>query len=261
MEQLFRRGVQIVTYALIGAAVVSVTFLAARALAQDVTAAPVPAVQMSDASINVVGAVNAPARNIQYQGVLLTPTGAPQASGTYSMIFKLYQDNSTVVYQQQLNVVVAEGFFSADIGPLEPNLFMQQQWIGVAVGNDAEMTPRQPLRYVPYAMRAETSATTSMFRSYGVVNADGSKESGVRFSSSIINNFDNGPAFNIDIGERYNLNEYVTNVTPIYTNSNGCDRPVFVSTTSANDRLIVAMFDRDGNRKLCKFSFSVIDLP
>jgi hypothetical protein len=166
-----------------------------------------------------------------------------------------------MVYQQALNVVVAEGFFSADIGPIDPGLFEQQQFIGVTVGNDPEMTPRQPLRYVPYAMFAETAGTATMFRSYGVVNADGSKEKGVQFSSSILNNFDGGPAFVIDIGERYNLNEYATNVTPIYTNANSCDRAVTVSTSSSNDRLIVIMFDSSGNRKLCKFSFSVIDLP
>lgn len=53
----------------------------------------------------------------------------------------------------------------------------------------------------------------------------------------------------------------MTNVTPIYTTQDACDRLVTVSTTSSNDRLIVVMFDSNGNRKLCKFSFSVLDLP
>jgi len=249
--------------ALIGAVVVSAIFLGARAWAQDTPTAVGPdgAWQVSESSIDVVDAPNAAARIIQYQGVLLTPAGVQQPSGTKSIIFKLYQDNTTMVYQQQINVVVAEGFFSAEIGPLDPNLFTQQLYIGVQVGNDAEMTPRQPLRFVPYAMYAETARTATMFRSYGVVNADGSKRNGVKFTSSIINNFDGGPAFNIDIGERYNFSDYVTNVTPIYTNANSCDRALTVSTTSSNDRLIVVMFDRDGNRKLCNFSFSVLDLP
>lgn len=267
MQRLFRRTVNMTMGAVLGALIVSVIFLAARAWAQETPAAPpaepaAAAGQVSNASISVVDAPNAPERTIQYQGVLLTPAGAAQPSGTYSMVFRLYQDNTGgPVFQQQTNVVVAEGFFSVNIGPIEPGLFNEQQWLGVTVGNDAEMSPRQPLRYVPYAMFAENARTTSLFRSYGVVNADGSKQNGVKFSSSVINDFDGGPAFVIDILERYNLNEYVTNVTPIYTTADSCDRAVTVSTTSSNDRLIVVMFDRDGNRKLCKFSFSVLDLP
>ncbi len=252
--------------AVLGAALVAVVFLAARAWAQDAPAEPtaatvVAAGQISDASINVVDAPNAPERIVQYQGVLLTPAGVAVPSGTYSMIFRLYQNNSTVSFQQQLNVVVAQGFFSAAIGPIDPGIFGEQQFVGVTVGNDPEMTPRQPLRYVPYAMFAERSRTTSLFRSYGVVNSNGSKEKGEQFSSQVINNFDGGPAFAIDIGENYNLNEYVTNVTPIYTSADNCTGPVIVSTTSSNNQLIVVMFDRNGGRKLCKFGFSVLDLP
>jgi len=253
--------------AVLGAAIVSVIFLGARAWAQEsptaLPAEPATAArQVSNASINLIDAPNAPERTIQYQGVLLTPAGQQAPSGTYSMIFRLYQNNTGgPVYQQQLNVVVAEGFFSANIGPLDPGLFGEQQFIGVTVGNDVEMTPRQALRYVPYAMFAENARTTSLFRSYGVVNADGSKQNGVKFSSSINNNFDGGPAFVIDILEKYNLNDYVTNVTPIYTTEPDCTGPIITSTTSSNERLIVVMFDRNGGRKLCKFSFSVIDLP
>lgn len=190
-----------------GAAIVSIVFLAARAWAQETPAAASGAAgQVRDASISVVDAPNAPERTIQYQGVLLTPAGAAQPSGTYNMIFRLYQNNTGgPVFQQQTDVVVAEGFFSVSIGPIDPGLFSEQEWLGVTVGNDAEMAPRQPLRYVPYAMFAENARTTSLFCSYGVVNANGSKENGVKFSSSIINDFDGGPAFVIDILERYDL--------------------------------------------------------
>ncbi len=267
MQQQFRRTINMAAAALVGAALVSVIFLAARAWAQDAPAAtdaPASVMQLSDTTVTFadsVDAINAPETSIQYQGVLLRPDGTAQPSGTYTMFFRLYQGSGTVVYQLQLPVVVVEGFFSVAIGPMDPNIFSNQLWLGVTVNNDPEMTPRQPLRYVPYAMHARVADITTMFRSYGVVNADGTKQAGFQFTSSIINNFDGGPAFSIDVGEDYNLNDYVSNVTPIYTNANSCDRAVTVSTTSSNGRLIVVMFDSNGSRKLCKFSFSTIDLP
>lgn len=236
----------------LGGALVVLLFVAARAFAQESRDADT----MNPASVNGTLAV---ANLISYQGVLLDLQNFPVPSNTYQMTFRLYRDNSTVVWQETQNVVVADGYFSVRLGsvtPLNPDLFVNDQmFLGVQVAGDQEMAPRQPFAQVPYAFVAKR---LQQFRSYGVVNSNGSRVNGVGFESSI-QSVDGNNAYVIDIKETYNVNDYVTTVSPVFNSD--CPFPVVPTVSSAAGRLVIDLFNTSGQRVFCKFQFSVLDLP
>lgn len=103
---------------------------------------------------------------INYQGSLLDPsTGDPVADGPYSITFSIYSSAVEVLpmWQETQTVVVQDGLFSVMLGSVwdfPPNLFDgSERYLGVKVGTDAEMTPRQLLATVPYAFMAENAET------------------------------------------------------------------------------------------------------
>src|SRR5512138_2809273 len=98
---------------------------------------------------------------LHYQGRLLDPTsGAPKADGTYTMLFGLYTASTggSPLWTESKDVTVSRGIFSTLLGdttPFDISLFNGQDlWLGNSVGGDPQMTPRQPLAYVPYALYA-----------------------------------------------------------------------------------------------------------
>ena len=109
---------------------------------------------------------------INYQGKLTSTSGVP-LTGTYSMIFTIYEAESGGTSQwteTQSSVTVNKGIFSVILGsgadgnpettgdnnPISPYVFYDSnRWIGVKVGTDSEMTPRQRLTSVPYAYSAD----------------------------------------------------------------------------------------------------------
>jgi hypothetical protein len=248
-----------------GGLLVAVVLVGARAFAQEgaagaasIASGSVVEQAAGPSQVSIVDGTLAVQRTFTYQGVLLTPANVPVPSGTYNMTFRLYRDNQSLVWQETQAVVVADGFFSARLGavtPLSVDTFVDAQlFLGVQVNNDAEMAPRQPLSQVPYAFAAER---LNQFRSYGVVNADGSKRKGFRFESQRTGQ----GIYLIDVKENYQLGEYVTNVTPLSNNSNpDCQRAVAPLTNSSNGRLLVELFGPNG-RVDCAFHFSTLDLP
>jgi hypothetical protein len=100
---------------------------------------------------------------IGYQGQLTDDTGAPVPDGTYAMHFAIYSTSTggTALWSEDQNMTVAEGQFDVLLGsvaPLNGNLFDgSQRWLGVQVEADPEMTPRQPLASVPFALRGDVA--------------------------------------------------------------------------------------------------------
>ena len=236
---------------MLGGAIVALVLLGARAFAQETPE------QSAGTPASVDGTL-AVARVISYQGVLLDPQNVPVPSNSYQMTFRLYKDNAAVVWQETQNVVVADGYFSVRLGTvsgLNPDIFSDQLFLGVQVAGDQEMTPRQPFSQVPYAFVAER---LKQLRAYGVVDSNGSRVNGVNFSSEI-RNVDGNNVFSINVGETYNLNEYVTTITPVFNSS--CPFPVIPTTSSKDGRLVIDLFNTSGQRVYCKFQFSVLDLP
>jgi len=101
---------------------------------------------------------------INYQGQLLDSGGNFVPDGTYSMTLKLYNvpSGGTPFWEEtHPNVEVTDGLFNVLLGeyvslpldegepyPIDPT------YLGVMVGSDPEMTPRQQMVSVPYAFRA-----------------------------------------------------------------------------------------------------------
>lgn len=105
----------------------------------------------------------APPATMAYQGYLTSSAGTP-VTDTVSVSFKLYATASggTALWSETQNVTVANGLYSVVLGSsssLASVPFDQPYWLGVTIGTDAEMTPRQPLTSAPYAQTASRLAS------------------------------------------------------------------------------------------------------
>lgn len=111
--------------------------------------------------INLCSGVHAAVpQTINYQGILKNATGTP-VNGTVSMQFSLYSaptSTSPLWSEVTPTVTVVNGRYSVVLGNTTPiNLtFDAQYYLGVKVGADAEMSPRQPLTSTAYAMKAKS---------------------------------------------------------------------------------------------------------
>jgi len=99
-------------------------------------------------------------QQINYQGKLTNASNIP-LSGIYSMVFTIYDAESggTAIWTETQTTVTAEsGFFNVILGSVTPipPLFTTEAttYLGIKVGADSEMTPRQKLVSVGYAFKA-----------------------------------------------------------------------------------------------------------
>jgi hypothetical protein len=103
-------------------------------------------------------AVGVPNRLIE-QGRLLKKNGNP-VTGTVTVKFAIYDalTGGNVLWTETQSVTLDSGYFSAELGDttsLPANLFGgAQRYIGITVGTDPEMTPRQTIDSAPYAIMA-----------------------------------------------------------------------------------------------------------
>lgn len=109
-------------------------------------------------------AVAAVPSGIPVQGRLTDAAGAP-LDGSYTIYFRLYSSSSgtDLVCEDTNTVTVADGlFFSEIIGDCDTYAIDGRAlYLGIQVGSDPEMTPRQALRAVPYAYSLRPGATIS----------------------------------------------------------------------------------------------------
>lgn len=91
------------------------------------------------------------------QGRLLDASGSP-ATGTVSITFAVYDSlaGGTALWTETQSISLDDGYFSARLGestPVPSTVFGgATRYLGVKVGSDAEMVPRQTLGSVPYAL-------------------------------------------------------------------------------------------------------------
>ena len=78
------------------------------------------------------------------------------------MIFKIYTPDDALQWSETQTVPVANGVYNVQLGSVTPvpaSIFGGPLLLGVTVGTDAEMVPRQPLTSAPYAMKAQDADT------------------------------------------------------------------------------------------------------
>ena len=101
-------------------------------------------------------------QTIGYQGRLLKANGDP-VNGTIAVTFRIYDGNATVQWSEQQSVTPnPQGFYAVFLGSATAfprNLFNgDDRWLGITLGTDTELTPRQKIASVAYAIKANTVA-------------------------------------------------------------------------------------------------------
>jgi len=106
---------------------------------------------------------------INYSGYLTDSSGNPLGSGTPEVVtiqFSLYTQEigGSEIWDETHIIEVANGYFSVILGSSDPLDidFDEQYYLGITVGTDSEMEPRQKLTAAPYAIsaiHAETADT------------------------------------------------------------------------------------------------------
>lgn len=110
--------------------------------------------------INCSAALAEP-ETLVHQGLLTSPSGTPLDT-VVSVTFKLYNDadSPTPFWSEVQSVTVANGLYNVALGTVTafPADFLNDgtTWLGITVGEDAEMLPRSKLRSVPFAFRVRT---------------------------------------------------------------------------------------------------------
>lgn len=117
-------------------------------------------------------------QTLTQQGRLLNSDGTPVTSPV-RMIFSLYASSSATTplwTETQSNVMLDNGAFSVQLGGV--TAFPASLWngatlyLGVTVGNDPEMTPREQITSVPYAlMCAQADHATAADSATNATNA------------------------------------------------------------------------------------------
>jgi hypothetical protein len=112
---------------------------------------------------------------INFQGRLTTPDGAPVADGDYSLTFKLYNVPAAgaALATDTNSVHTDDGLFNTSLsfGAALIQFNGQELYVGVTLSGESEMTPRIAVRPVPYALglrpgaRMETAAIGSAYGS------------------------------------------------------------------------------------------------
>jgi len=94
-----------------------------------------------------------------YQGYLEN-TEAEPLNATVKMTFALYasaQGGNALWTETHQQIEITDGVFSVTLGsqnPFTDDSLAGERYLGVTVGSDPEMTPRQPLTSAFFAMRA-----------------------------------------------------------------------------------------------------------
>jgi hypothetical protein len=97
---------------------------------------------------------------IPFQAVLTGSTGARVDDGNYTVTFAFYSSaiGGTPLWSETQEVATAAGLFSTQLGGINPitpsTVATDELWLGLTVGSDAEMTPRQRVGSAIYAMVA-----------------------------------------------------------------------------------------------------------
>lgn len=170
-------------------------------------------------------------KTINFQGRLTDASGKFVSDGNYSLTFKIYSDSSrgSSKWSETQTVAVSKGLFNATLGILTPipdSIFNYvNTWLGIQVGADAEMTPRQRLSSLGYAYRGAKADTSNYSK-------DSDKLDGLHASDFSGIGTDYGRS-----GVATDLYEGVTTLTNKYVNVAGPDSVYSTSGTAFSGKV------------------------
>jgi hypothetical protein len=115
---------------------------------------------------------------MNYQGRLTDSTGNPVTDTTHDIIFKIYNETDSVLWEESHSVNTTDGFFSVQLGsngsPLTSDIFDHtERWLGITVDADPEITPRTQLNTVPYAFKTSDVQSSDIINEPGVAAFSG----------------------------------------------------------------------------------------
>ena len=115
---------------------------------------------------------------INYQGRLTNSNGDP-LKGAHNITFRIYdaQTAGSILWQEaHSGIVVQKGVFSILLGSVTDLAlsFDKPYYLGIKVGTDSEMNPRQRITSAGYAIRSETAEDA--LESVHAVNADNASQ-------------------------------------------------------------------------------------
>jgi len=135
---------------------------------------------------------------ISYQGRLADSSGNPVTTSGVGMQFRLYNTDTggaPLWEESHTAVPVEDGLFHVLLGstnPIPVSLLANNStlWLGIAVGADSEMTPREQIASVPYAMIASTvpdgSVTAAKIADGAVTSAKLNVDAGISVNGNLI---------------------------------------------------------------------------
>jgi len=127
------------------------------------------------------GAATVP-QTVTHQGRLFNADNTT-FEGTKNVTFRIYdlEKDGVVLFEETISITFTEGYFSASLGEtkdLGAALDGSVRYMGITIEGDAEMSPRLPMRSVPYAIKAgdaigDIHPTTISIGGSVVIDADG----------------------------------------------------------------------------------------
>jgi len=133
---------------------------------------------LSGVMLLAVSVLAAVPRLMNFQGLLKNSLGNPVPNASYPVTFTIYDalTGGTNLWSETQSVTTANGLFSVLLGstpaPLPDSIFSDTtRFLGIKVGTDPEMTPRQRLSSVGYSYVSSqwTSTAQDLFRLNGNV--------------------------------------------------------------------------------------------
>jgi hypothetical protein len=102
-------------------------------------------------------------RTISYQGVLTDAAGNVKPDGNYSITFSFYDSEAggNAIWTETKTLPTSRGLFSTSLGSQTPFgvevKFDKPYWLGIKVGDDAELSPRVALTSSGYSFSSDVA--------------------------------------------------------------------------------------------------------
>src|SRR4030066_176913 len=114
---------------------------------------------------------------INFQGRLTDSLGNPVSNGAYSLRFRIYDDSlaGNILWEETDPVQVKSGLFTVLLGSTnsipDSAFYSANRWLGIKIGTNPEITPRQRLASVGYSYVSSqwNSADSNLYRIKGKV--------------------------------------------------------------------------------------------